>query len=399
MPSKLNIIGHDGSSFDWLNPQDGMELLTGFKVITSALYSRDDATTNNYEVEESKNIYELLYFFKLKAEHLFNKYIRKNLAIGEIIPDYNNGGVLPDESLGLSWGYLENATGEDLSFIYNLNYNEIPASLIGHTFDKKTLTILYNIFTEFSEYIAKGHNILFDSYASQWCSAEDISTSNQCNSVFTYAFGHMYDGDQRNQQEMYDDLIRVVNEPSYWIQQTGGAYYVGNQFVGCEKFFRDEFPSEVGGRYRTYYTGQNSDINNFYLLGTNFNTNIRLCKSVNFGHPARRTGGDDFGLAGEFRGVIPNENTIYKQYLWGDSKYINGSPTQQYYNFGSNINNLELSIIQQAYSADGYILRTDPIEFDYTNIQNEIPVDKGFRLVGLRTFNVDDERFTDYYTE
>ena len=386
--NKLDIIGFSGSTFDWLNPQKGMDLIYGMRILTLAMYSRNYSNISPSRVESATSIYELLWLFKSMAESLFSRYIKQDMAIGDDISNFT--------SFGLSWEYLETATGEDLSFLEDLVYNEVSPALQGKLCDPHTLVILYKVLNQFQEYLAlSGSSIKFDSYDNKWVNYVYDQGVPAGVDRFAKFEGRLDHSDNpislMDRQALYDNLMSFINDPSNYGQYNG--YDTNGTDISL-------IPSRIGVQYiaeEFLYTPLQYD---FRVLGapSTPNHSDRIALSYNFGYPGLNLNGGDNYSAGDFRNIFPDANTIYKQYLWGSKG--NGSQWQAdvYNDYGSGINELKLSYIQTAYSADGYILRTDSLPIDLSLVANVVNVNDGFMIEGIRSMNVNDERFTDYRT-
>lgn len=122
-------------------------------------------------------------------------------------------------------------------------------------------------------------------------------------------------------------------------------------------------------------------------------------ESFNFGYYGRRdTGSNDIYSAGDFNNTFPDETTEYYQYVYS-TKNGTGYTATNFFDFGGGFLENKISHIQQAYSADGYILRTDPLTMDFSTIPNEVPASYGCQIRTILVFNINEPRFTDYYTE
>lgn len=369
--NELEVVGYDASTFNWLSPQNGFELLEGARILTKAIYDRSGVNNVNFKppkVDDFQSLYEILFRFKNMVQFCFDRYARANLVAGETIPSPGFGSAVYSE-IGLSWDYLESALGEDLSFFSDMAFRTIDPLLAGQVFQKSLLTTMYKIVNEFQEYISVSDQLRFDSEDELW--ADNGMTFDGSDAV-----------DNENQTEVYNALMGEINDSANWTEYNNGSGGGNNT----------TFPQGVGARFRSFSTDNDPDPDT-YDFSLIRNSTGRISRSANFGHYSRTTNSGNTTYSGDFRGILPDQNTSYKEYLWG----IRGSATN-YANFGSGINELELSLIQTAYSADGYILRCDPVLFNFTTLANQVPKDEGMYIGGFRTINVNEERFSDYRT-
>ena len=369
--NELEVIGYDASIFNWLAPQDGFELLEGARLLTKAMYDRSGVNNANFipaKVDDFQSLYEILFRFKNMVQFCFTRYARADLAIGDIIPSPGFGNAVYND-IGLSWDYLESALGEDLSFFSDMVFNTIDPLWAGQVFEKSLLTTMYKIVDQFKEYISFSDQLRFDSVDELWADN-----------------GMGFDGsdavDNEDQAEVYNALMDEIDDSANWTEYNNGSQGGNNT----------TFPQGVGARFRSFATDNDPDPDTYSFLLQRSSGGL-ISRSANFGHYSRTTNSGNTTYSGNFRGVLPDENTLYKEYLWG----IRGDSTN-YANFGSGINELELSLIQTAYSADGYILRCDPVLFNFTTLANQVPKDEGMYIGGCRTMNVNEERFSDYRT-
>ena len=125
--NELDVTGYDASTFNWLAPQGGFELLEGARLLTKAMYDRSGVNNANFKppkVDDFQSLYEILFRFKNMVQFCFTRYARADLAIGDIIPSPGFGNAVYND-IGLSWDYLESALGEDLSFFSDMVFNTI----------------------------------------------------------------------------------------------------------------------------------------------------------------------------------------------------------------------------------------------------------------------------------
>jgi len=364
--NELALVGFDGNTFNWLSPQDDMELFTGARLLTKAMYSRSGINNPSFipeKVDEFQSLYEILFRFKSMVQFCFTRYIRADVSIGDAIAGTGVGNAVYDD-LGITWDYLESVLGEDLSFFSDMIFMTVSPAYTGMIFERGLLTTMYNIVDQFQNYFCVTDNLRFDSADELW--ADNGMT-----------FSGSDASDETNQTEVYNALIDEINDSDNW------SRYNDSSDV--------EFPRNAGARYRTIETIDTPD--NYFTFTLIRNGIGRISRSANFGYEARHNSGSTGTYAGNFRGIFPDENTDYKQYLWG----IKGDATE-YESFGSGINDLEMSLIQTAYTADGYTLRCDSIPFIFNTLPNQVPKDAGMYIGGCRTMNINEERFTDYRT-
>ena len=391
MASKLEVTGHDGSTFNWLNPQDGFELRRAVELLALAMRDKLPFTTppdNFYSSIQS--VYEMIWRFRENTRGAFPWYIRKDLAIGDDLSDFNT-------ATRYDWDLLGTAIGEDLTFFKDMTFDDISYIQTGTIFPKTLLTTMYKIVEEISLYRARFGELPMDSYNEDWVNYDvDYYAPIGSGEVFA-RFESNPNGDPNfltTQASAYADILSYINDASNYTNKNGIDFY--NQ---SDPGVRNLIPRRIGAYFRS-----EGDIGEegwrFYIFGRQFQNNYpSLAKSFNFGYYGQRdTGSNDIFSAGDFNNTFPDATTEYYQYVYS-TKNGTGYTASNFFDFGGGFLEDKISHIQQAYSADGYILRTDDLTMDFSTIPNEQNASYGCQIKTILAFNMNEPRFTNYYTE
>jgi hypothetical protein len=377
MPSKLEITGEGGTVFNWYSPQNGMELRHPVKLLALAMRDKLPFTTPSDDFYDSiQSVYEMIWRF------------RENT--GDDLSDFNT-------ATRYDWDSLGTAIGEDLTFFKDMVFDDISYVQTGTIFQKNLLTTMYKIVEEMSLYRARFGELPMDSASEEWVNYAYVDPNNPTNSELFCRFkNNPLEGGDTNQNTGYNKILSYINDDNNY---TNSNDYDFSTNPVTEPLKYSLTPRRVGAYY---FTRKNSFSGDYFfnLFGRQFQQNYpSLAKSFNFGYRGRRSDGFvDMSSAGEFNSIYPDENTEYYQYVYS-TKNGTGYTATNFFDFGGGFLENKISHIQQAYSADGYILRTDPLTMDFSTIPNEVPASYGCQIRTILTFNINHPRFTDYYTE
>lgn len=390
MASKLEVIGHDGSIFNWRSPQNGFELRRAIELLALAMRDKIPNQTPTDDLYSSiQSVYEMIWRFRENTRSSFQWYIRKDLSIGDDLSDFNTATMY-------DWDLLGTAIGEDLTFFKDMTFDNISYVLSGTIFDKSLLTTMYKIVEEISLYRARLGELPMDSYDEEWVNYSIIKSGQSFSTEVSARFESNLEDNQyaTNQNDAYSSMMGYVNNNT--------NYTDTNDYVlGVRDPISNLIPRRIGAYYDSYtFNFPGVDYYRFFIHGRQFQQNYpSLASSFNFGYPLTRSDGfQDIYSAGDFNNTLPDATTEYYQYVYS-TKNGTGYTATDYFDFGGGFIENKISHIQQAYSADGYILRTDNLTMDFSTVPNEVPASYGCSIRTILTFNINEPRFTDYYTE
>tara|TARA_R110001606_G_C15322061_1_gene644755 strand:- start:45 stop:1229 length:1185 start_codon:yes stop_codon:yes gene_type:complete len=392
MASKLEVIGHDGSTFDWMNPQDGFELRRAVELLALAMRDKLPFTTppDNF-YGNIQSVYEMIWRFRENTQASFTWYIRRDINIGDDVP------TSPVDSWKYDWDSLGVATGDDLTFFKDMVFNDISCIQTGTIFPKSLLTTMYKIVAEISLYRANYGELPMDSYAQEWVNYEETTGgAPYVNELVARFESNIEDPTGRTDQTLaFDNMLSYINDNSKY-SNTNNI----DSFTPADPVQKTLVPSRIGAYYHSFIQDfRGEDLYRFFIHGKQGTLNYpSLAKSFNFGYYGTRSDGfQDLYSAGEFNNTFPDATTEYYQYVYS-RKNGTGYTATNFFDFGSGFVEDKISHIQQAFSADGYILRTAPLTMDFSTVPNEMDASYGCHVNTMLAFNINESRFTDYYT-
>ena len=394
MPSKLEVIGHDGSVFNWRSPQNGFELRRAVELLALAMRDKIPNQTPTDDLYSSiQSIYEMIWRFRENTRSSFQWYIRKDLSIGDDLSDFNT-------ATRYDWDLLGTAIGEDLTFFKDMTFDNISYVLSGTILDKSLLTTMYKIVEEISLYRARFGELPMDSYDEKWVNYI-VERANDPPPTYTELFCRFDNNpltngadEETDQNGAYGVMMSYINDTSNY-SNYNNYDFSSNQVTDPIEF--SLIPRRIGANY---ISNKRGEYYNFTIFGRQIQKSYpSLASSFNFGYPLTRSDGfEDLYSAGEFNNTLPDATTEYYQYVYS-TKNGTGYSATDYFDFGGGFIENKISHIQQAYSADGYILRTDPLTMNFSTVPNIVPVSYGCQIKTILAFNMNESRFTDYYTE
>ena len=393
MASKLEVTGYDGSTFNWLNPQYGFEIRRAVELLALAMRDKLPFTTPSDNFYSSiQSVYEMIWRFRENTRGAFQWYIRKDLSIGDDLTNFNT-------ATSYDWDLLGTAIGENLNFFKDMTLNNISYVLSGTILQKSLLTIMYKIVEEISLYRARFGELPMDSHEEKWVNYT-VERAFDPPPPYTELFcrfinNPLENGSYASQNDAYNAITSYINDNNNY---SGNNDYDFSSNPISNPLQYSLIPRRIGAYYRSYIGVLNRPF--FELFGRQFQFNYpSLASSFNFGYPLTRSDGfEDLSSAGDFNNTFPDATTEYYQYVYS-TKNGTGYTATDYFDFGGGFLENKISHIQQAYSADGYILRTDNLTMDFSTVPNILPVSYGCQIRTILAFNMNEPRFTNYYTE
>ena len=173
----------------------------------------------------------MIWRFRENTRTAFQWYIRKDLAIGDDLSDFNT-------ATRYDWDSLGTAIGEDLTFFKDMVFDDISYVQSGTIFQKNLLTTMYKIVEEMSLYRARFGELPMDSASEEWVNYAYVDPNNPTNSALYCRFrNNPLGGGDVNQNTGYNKILSYINNNNNYTKFKRVRFFYKSSVRTSQLFF------------------------------------------------------------------------------------------------------------------------------------------------------------------